>query len=148
MVWEFVPTSGAGMSRLTPRTCSTLTVYLRVNVPDLVGAEGLGVALHTALGAAEGYVDESRLPCHQGGQGAHLFEVGPWMEAHASLVRAAGPVVLHAIAGEDLDAPVIHPDGNRYGELAPGPAEELAYALAEVQPLDGPVDEEVDLFER
>ena len=42
------------------------------------------------------------------------------VEADAALGRAAVDVVLHAIAGEDLDGAVVHPDGEVYSDLALG----------------------------
>ena len=53
-----------------------------------------------ALGATERQVEQRRLPRHQRRQGAHLVEVGGRVVADAALVRAAGAVVLHAVARE------------------------------------------------
>ena len=64
----------------------------------------LGVADDAALGAAVGQIDQRVLPGLEHGQGHDLVHVHGRVVANAALERAAGVVVLGAIAGEDLDA--------------------------------------------
>ena len=72
---------------------------------QLVGLELVAGAVDAALRAAVGDVDDRRLPGHQHRQRAHLVEVDVGVVAQAALVGAAGAVVLHAVALEDVDLP-------------------------------------------
>ena len=74
----------------------------------------LGVADDAALGAAEGNVDDSALPGHPAGQGAHFVEGDVGRVADAAFGRAAGDGVLNAEAGEHFDATIVH--GRRESE--------------------------------
>ena len=60
--------------------------------------------------------------------------------ADAALGRTAAEVVLDAIAGEDLDAAVVHLHREVDDELAPRLAEDLAQSGIEVEPLGGEIE--------
>ena len=60
--------------------------------------------------------------------------------ADAALGRAAAEVVLDAVAGEDLDAAVVHLDREVDGQLAARLAQDLAQAGVEVEPVGGEVE--------
>ena len=62
------------------------------------------------------------------------------MVADAALGGATAEVVLDAIAGEYLDAPVIHVDREVDGQLATWLAQNAAQARVEVEPLGGEVE--------
>ena len=106
IVCALVPTSGAGMSRCGPEHLLDLVHERAGDRLDLLRLELARVDVHAALGAAEGDVGDRRLPGHQLGQRAHLVEVDLGVEADAALVGPAGAVVLHAVAGEDVDLAV------------------------------------------
>jgi hypothetical protein len=55
------------------------------------------------------------------------------VKADATLGRAAGIVVLHAEASEDLHVPVIHPNGDAELVLALGDPEEVPRRAIEVE---------------
>ena len=74
----------------------------------LAHRELLRVADHAALGPAVGQIDQRVLPRLQHGQRHHLVHVDGGVVADAALERPAGVVVLGAVAGEDLDRPVVH----------------------------------------
>ena len=131
MTWALVPTSGAGMSRSVPTMPSISVAKRRVSASSSRVAERAGVTRDAALGAAEGHVDEGALPGHPHGQGAHVIEVRPRVEAKAALGRPARRAVLDAVAGEDLDAAVITPHREVHGPLALAHREEAAHALLE-----------------
>ena len=65
-------------------------------------AQVVRITDHAALGAAEGDVHHGALPGHPHGQRANGVERLLGVEANAALARAAGIVVLHAEAAEDL----------------------------------------------
>ena len=62
------------------------------------------------------------------------------MVADAALGRAAAEVVLDAVAGEDLDAAVVHLDREVDGELAARLAQDAAQAGVEVEPVGGEIE--------
>ncbi len=62
------------------------------------------------------------------------------MVADAALGRAAAEVVLDAVAGEDLDAAVVHLHREVDGELAARLAQDLAQSRVEVEALGGQVE--------
>ena len=62
------------------------------------------------------------------------------MVADAALGRAAAEVVLDAVAGEDLDAAVVHLDREVDGQLAARLTQDLAQAGVEVEALGGEVE--------
>jgi hypothetical protein len=95
--------------------------------------EVVGVADDAALAAAERDVHHRAFPGHPGGEGADGVERLLRVEADAALRGAAGVVVLHAEAAEDLDPSVVHADGNREAVLPQRPAEQLAGGRVEIQ---------------
>ncbi len=95
---------------------------------------------HAALGAAEGDIDDRALPGHPHRQRAHLVERDVGVEADAALGRAAIDVVLDAVAGEHLDAPIVHAHGKIDDQLALGHAQNGAQALGKLQTFGGGVE--------
>ena len=92
---------------------------------------------HPALGAAVGHVQQGALPGHPHGQCADLVQVHVQAEAHAALGRAAGEVVLHAVAAEHLGGAVVAAQGDGDGHLAAGGGEHLVQALVVAERLHG-----------
>ena len=75
------------------------------------------VADDAALAAAERDVRHRAFPRHPGRQRRHLVERDVGVIADAALGRTERDVVLHAVAGEDLDLPVVHLHRARHGDL-------------------------------
>ena len=107
---------------------------------ELAQRELLGIDDDAALGAAVGDVDDRALPGHPHRQGLDLVEGHALVVADAALGRAAAQVVLDAIAGEDLDAAVVHLHREVDDQLAPRLAQDPAQAGIEVQPLGRQVE--------
>ena len=76
-----------------------------------------GIADDAALAAAERDVRDGALPRHPGGQRRDLVERHVGVIADAALRRTERDVVLHAVAGEDLDLAVVHLDRARDRDL-------------------------------
>ena len=83
------------------------------------------VADDAALAAAERHVRDGALPRHPGGQRRDFVERDVGVIADAALGRAERDVVLHAVAGEDLDLAVVHLDRAGDGDLPLGMREDL-----------------------
>ena len=94
-----------------------------------------GVALHPALGPAEGDVRDGALPGHPRGQGLDLVLVHRGVEADAALARAASGVVQHPVAAEDVHLAVVHDDGQGDLDDALRLEEPLRYALPALEVL-------------
>ena len=103
---------------------------MRSSSPWLIS---FGIADDAALGAAERDVDDGALPGHPTGQGADFVERDVGRVADAALGRAAGDVVLHAEAGEHLNAAVVHGHGKVHDDFASRRAEQLPKAFIQVQ---------------
>ena len=140
MVWALVLTSGAGMSLSGPIEDADLGGEPPGQPLDLVARHLRGIHHHAALGAAEGDVDDGALPGHPHGEGPHLVERDVRVIADAALGRAAGDVVVDAVALEHLGAPVVHPDRDRDGQLSAGSAKHAADARVQVEPIRGQVE--------
>src|SRR5579864_1148274 len=78
------------------------------------------IADDAAFGATERNVDDSTLPGHPTGEGADFVEIHVRRIADAALGRAAGDGMLHAKAGEDLNAAVVHANGDVNDKFAVG----------------------------
>lgn len=91
---------------------------------ELASGEFFGLAGDAAFGAAERDADDGAFPRHPHGKGAHFVEVDARGIADASFGGAADGVVLHTVAGENLDGSVIHFDGEVDDELALGAAKD------------------------
>src|SRR5207237_10479263 len=72
------------------------------------------------------------------------IEVGLGVVANAPLVRTPGPVVLDAVAGEDLHAAVVHPHGHLYLHLAVGRLQDAVHLVLQMDELGAPVEDGVD----
>jgi hypothetical protein len=68
--------------------------------------------------------------------------------ANASLIGAAGGVVLNAVAGEDLEVPVVHANRDLHGQLAVRGAEDRAHLVLGTVVVGRAVEEVVDRLER
>ena len=75
------------------------------------------VADDAALAAAEGHVRHRALPRHPRGERRDLVERDVGVVADAALGRTERDVVLHAVAGEDLDLAVVHLHRARHRDL-------------------------------
>ena len=108
---------------------------LQLPVGELGGIDG-----DASFGAAVGNVDNRRLPRHQGCQPPHLLQVDLRMVTQASLHRAPGVVVLHAIAdvGEEFSGVEFH--RNLHLHLAAGGEEQLPHVGGEIELVGGPVE--------
>ena len=91
------------------------------------------IADDAALAAAERDVRDGALPRHPRGQRRDLVERDAGVIADAALGRTERDVVLHAVAGEDLDLAVVHLHRARDDDLALGVGEDLPDAGLEVE---------------
>ncbi len=91
------------------------------------------IADDAALAAAERDVRDRALPRHPRRERRHLVERDARVIADAALRRPERDVVLHAVAGEDLDLAVVHLHRARHGDLALGMREDLPDARLEVE---------------
>ena len=107
---------------------------------ELLLAELLRVDDDAALAAAVRDADDRALPGHPHREGLDLVERDVLVVADAALGRPAAQVVLDAVAGEDLDRPVVHVDREVDGELAARLAQDQAHARIEVEALGGEVE--------
>src|SRR5512142_3186115 len=110
-------TSGAGMSRSGP-TRTEISVKKRRDRPSSSLVDSFfGSTMTPPLPPPYG------MPTT-----AHFLVI-----ADAALGRSASEVVLDAVAGEDLHAPVVHVDGEVDCELAPGLTQDAPKPRVEVQ---------------
>ena len=115
---------------------------------QLLLAELLGIDDDAALAAAVRDADDRALPGHPHREGLDLVERDVLVVADAALGRAAAQVVLDAIAGEDLDRPVVHVDREVDGELAPWLAQDEAHARVEIEAIGRQVELSLGDFPR
>src|SRR6185312_9628260 len=106
------------------------------------------IANHAALGAAKGNVHHRALPRHPRGERFHFIAIDVRIESNPSLGRTTRRVVQHAIAGEHLDLPVVHEDGDRQRDLFFGVAEDLVEARFQIEQLGCPVEPRHHVLER
>ena len=133
MVCSLVFTSGAGTSSSGPMKS---TISRRVAARDALQfavRKQVGIADHAALGAAERDVDHRALPRHPRSQRAHFVERHVGRVANAALARAARDRMLHAIAGEHFEPPVVELHRNVDGDLARRRAQHFLHAVVEAQ---------------
>ncbi len=97
-----VAMSGAGMSWSGPITGTSSLAKRRVISLHLGDREAVGVAAHTALGAAERQAQERALEAHPERQRRALAERDAGGVAHAALGRPEREGVLDPVAGEAL----------------------------------------------
>ena len=129
MICALVPTSGAGMSLSGPIRIADLRREAPGQPLELARATASWDRTMTPpLAPPKGMSDDGALPGHPHGQGLDLVERHVRVVADAALGRAAAQVVLDAVAGEDLDAAVVHLDREVDGQLALGLAQDLAQA--------------------
>ena len=125
------------MSRVGPSTFSILSMNERATAWSSAVSSLLGSTFTPPLAPPKGMLDDRRLPGHQLGERAHLVEVDLGVEADAALVGPARAVVLHAVAGEDVDLPVGELDRDLHLDLAVGGAQHGGDVVAQAQPLGG-----------
>ena len=92
-----------------------------------------GIDRHAPLGAAVGNVDDRRLPGHQGRQGSDFVKVDLGMVAKASLERATGIVVLHAVANKGGQLARVSLDRDLDLDLPLGRQQEPPHARREIE---------------
>ena len=91
------------------------------------------IADHAALAAAERQLRHGALPRHPRRQRRHLVERDVRVIADAALRRSERDVVLHAVAGEDLDLAAVHLHGAGDDDLPLGVREHLPDARVKIQ---------------
>ena len=115
---------------------------------ELLLAELLGIDDDAALAAAVRDADDRALPGHPHREGLDLVERDVLVVADAALGRTAAQVVLDAVAGEDLDRPVVHVDREVAGEFAPRLAQDEPHPGVQVEPLGGEIELSLGDFPR
>ena len=100
----------------------------------------MGIADDAALSTAEGNIHHGAFPGHPGGQRADLVQGHVGREADAAFGRPPRQGMLHAIAGEDLDAAVVEQHRNVNGELLGSGAQYLAHAVIQLEAHGGLVE--------
>ena len=95
------------------------------------------VDVHAALRASVGDVHDGRLPGHQLGKRAYLVEVHLGVEADPALVGTARPVVLHAVAGEDVHLAVAEAHRHLDLDLAVGGPQHGGNVVGQLESLGG-----------
>ncbi len=98
------------------------------------------IADDAALAAAERHVRDGAFPGHPRRERRDLVERDVGVIADAALGRAERDVVLHAIAGEDLDLAVVHLDRTRHDDLSLRIREDLPDARIEPEQARGSVE--------
>src|SRR5437763_379746 len=99
-----------------------------------------GIADDATLGAAKRDIHYRALPGHPACQGADFIEGDVRGITDAAFGRAAGDGVLHAIAGKNLDAAILHGYRDVHDDLAGGIAQDLPQAVVEVEFLRGVIE--------
>ncbi len=123
------PDEHADLGRVAPRQPLQLTQR-----------ELLGVDPHAALATTIGDAHHGALPGHPHGQGADLVEGHVLVIAQAALGGTAAQVVLDAVAGEDLDAAIVHAHRHGHDELTLALAQRGTQGGIEIEPLSRDVE--------
>src|SRR6185436_16621428 len=95
---------------------------------------------HAAGRSSERDTHERRLPRVEHGEGTDLVEVEVWHVADPAARRSAVDVVMNAVAGVDLDVPVVVRDGEADRQLALRHAQYPVHPFVEVEPLGREVE--------
>ena len=140
MIWALVPTSGAGMSCSGPMMMLISVAKRRVSRSSSLSRASSDRQTTPPLAPPYGKIDERALPGHPHRQRLHLVEADVGVVADAALGRAAAKVVLDAVAGEDLDAAVVHLHREVNGQLAAWLAQHAAKAGIEVEMFGGEIE--------
>ena len=133
IVCSLVFTSGAGTSFSGPMNSMISEVYRRVIRSSSPMAHLLGVADHSALGAAKRDVHDRALPGHPARQSAHFVERDLGRVADAAFAGTACNGVLNPESGENLDAAVVHGDRKVNDNFARGRPEQLPKSFIQIQ---------------
>ena len=128
---------GRGNVDLRPDEIEQLRGVAARDALQLAHGMDVGIADDAALAAAEGDVDHGALPGHPGGQRAHLVKVDVGSVADAALGRSARNGMLHAIAGEHLQPPVVQHHGDVHDDLARRRPQNFLHAFIQAQALSG-----------
>jgi len=139
IVWAFVFTSGAGMSLGADEDGDLGRVPARQAL-ELLERQLLGVDDHAALAAAVRDGDDCALPGHPHRERLDLVEAHVLVIPDAALGRAAAQVVLNPEAGEDLDAAIVHVDGEMDRQLAARLTQDAAQARVELEAVGGEIE--------
>ena len=116
MIWASVLRSGAGMSRSCPMNGRISEAKRRV-----IRSSSCRDRTRPPIRQ----VDDCAFPRHRHGQGLHVVQRGVRVVADPALGRPPGDVVMHTVAGVDVDLPGVEADGHRDDEGALGLAEDL-----------------------
>ena len=100
---------------------------------QLARREHLWIADYAALSTAKRNVNHGAFPSHPGREGAHFVERDVGSKTNAALGWAAGQRVLHPVAGEHLQPPVIEADRNVNGHLHRRTPQDLGQAIVQPQ---------------
>ena len=139
MIWGVVLTSGAGDVALWANQDRDLREISAAEALKLLAGQLLGVNDDAALAAAVRDAHDRALPGHPHREGFDLVERDVLVVADAALGRAAAEVVLHAVAGVDLDGPVVHLDREVDRQLAARLTEHAAKTGVQIEHLGGKV---------
>ena len=104
------------------------------------------IANHAALGSAVGKIDEGVLPGLQHRQRHDFIAIDGDVVSNAALEGSARVVVLGAVAGEDLNAAVIHPHRAGDAEDAFGGGEDLPPDRIEIHRLVDAIEIEMGIL--
>ena len=135
MVWAFVFTSGAGMSRSGPMSGLSSVVKRRVRPSTSRIDSFFGSTITPPFAPPYGMLTTAHFQRHPHREGADLVDRHVLVVADAPLARPATDVVLDAVAGEHLNVPVIHGDREVDGQLALRDAEHASHAVVEIEPI-------------
>ncbi len=100
---------------------------------DFVARHFGGIAGDAALGAAVGQTGERAFPAHPHRQRGDLAKGHVGMIPQSAFGGTEREMMLHPVAGEDLDGAVVQVDGQRDDQGAFGIFEPLAMALGNLQ---------------
>ena len=107
---------------------------------QFTGRQQVGIANHSAFGAAEGNIHHRAFPCHPGGQGPHFVQRHIRRETDSAFGRTAHDGMMHTIAGENFVASVVQHHRDADLQLERGHSQNLAQAFVQAQQFSGFVE--------
>ena len=140
MTWALVFTSGAGMSRSGPMSTSISAVNRRVRRSSSFIESFLGSTITPPLPPPYGIPTTAHFQVIHIARALTSSRRHVLVVADAALGGPAAEVVLDAVAGEDLDAAVVHVDREVDGQLAARLAQDAAEAGVEIEAVGGQVE--------
>ena len=147
ITWAFVLTSGAGMSRVGPRTFWTLSMNDLVIAWSSERSSSFAGQLTPPLAPPNGIPTTAVFQVISEASAPHLVDVDLGMEPNAALVGAACAVVLDPVAGVDVDLAVGLLDRDLDGDLAIGSPEDDPEVIGELQSVGGEIEVVADDLE-